>query len=203
MKSHLAIGFAWFSTAAAAFCEPTQREFMDHMNRIQVRINGGEIDALNELTAYTGKWATPAFLIIFKQNYNVNGATALNKSIGTRCAQLLTTTPGGEDYLIKLLKDTDENIPNDIYYQQATAIKCMLLVNQKFGVRVLSSGLNDNEIGGKAANALATLNLPDAPYLPNNKTGEANKVTVPKWKAWWEAHKDSYIEKGSSPATTP
>ena len=201
MKTRLAIGFAWFITATAAFCEPSQGEFLAHMNRVQVRIRGGEIDALNELTAYPGKWATPAFLTIFKQSYN--GATPLDKGISMRCAQLLTTTQGGEDYLVKLLKNTNEDISNDIYFQQATAIKCMLLVNPKFGVRVLSSGLNDNEIGGKAANALATLHLPDAPFPSNMKTGEANRVTVPKWKEWWEAHKDSYIEKTGSPVPTP
>ena len=195
MKFPLAIGLAWFIVAAPAFCEPSQREFMDHMNRIQIRINGGEIDSLKELTAYPGKWATPAFLTIFKQNYNVNGATPLNKGIGLKCAQLLTTTPGGEDYLVKLLQNTNEDIPNDVYYQQVSAIKCMLLVNQKFAVRILCSGLVDNEIGGRAASALALMGLPDAPYSTKKEIAPSKLDGIAKWRVWWEAHKDNYIEK--------
>lgn len=112
-----------------------------------------------------------------------------------KCAQLLTTTPGGEDYLVKLLQNTREDIPNDVYYQQVSAIKCMLLVNQKFAVRVLCSGLVDNESGGRAASTLALMGLPDAPYSTKEEMAPSKLDGIAKWKLWWEAHKDNYAGK--------
>lgn len=108
-------------------------------------------------------------LDIFKYNYNVFGATALNKSIGAKTAQLITTTPGGEAYLVKFLKDAREGQPNGIYFQQVSAVKCLALVKNKLAVRVLCGALADSEIGGRAADALATMNLPDAPYAAKTK----------------------------------
>jgi hypothetical protein len=203
MKTRLAIGIAWFIAAFPAFSEPSQKEVVALMNRVTHRVNDGDINALNDLTTLPGKYAAPAFITIFQQNYGIGNATAQNRAIGLKCAQLLTTTPGGEEYLMNLMKDAPDPLPNQLYFQQYYAINCMLLVEQKFAVRVLCRGLNDNEIGGKVANALAMLKLPDAPYPPIEKPNEKNVVAVPKWKIWWEAHKDNYVEKVASPSPSP
>lgn len=200
MKTRLAIGIAWFIAAFPAFSEPSQKEVVGLMNRVTHRVNDGDINALNDLTTLPGKYAAPAFITIFKNNYNIASATPQNRAIGLKCAQLLTTTPGGEEYLVKLLKDAPDPVPNQLYFQQYYAINCMLLVEQKFAVRVLCSGLNDNEIGGRAAKTLSKMKLPDAPFPPNDQPDEKNVITVPKWKLWWEAHKDNYVEKAPSPS---
>ena len=194
MKFSLGVVAALLIAVTPAFCERSEKEMIDLINRVNVRINGGEINALNDLTTLPGDWATPALLNIFKYNYNVFGATALNKSIGAKAAQLITTTPGGEAYLVKLLKDAKEGQPNGIYFQQVSATKCLALVKGKLAVRVLCGALADSEIGGRAADALASMSLPEAPYSPKTKPTPKRAEAVAKWKTWWDANKGNYSD---------
>ena len=165
---------------------------VDLINRVNLRINGGEVNALTELTTLPGNVAEPVLLDIFKHNYNVFQATPLNRSIGTKAAQLVTTTPGGEEYLVKLLKDAREGQPNNIYFQQVSAVNCLALVKNKLAVRVLCGALADSEIGGRAADALATMSLPDAPYSAKTRPAPKKAEAVAKWKTWWDANKGNY-----------
>jgi hypothetical protein len=194
MKISLVVATALLFAATPAFSELSEQEMIGLINRVSLRINGGEINALNDLTTLPGNVAEPVLLDIFKHNYNVFQATPLNRSIGTKAAQLVTTTPGGEEYLVKLLKDAREGQSNNIYFQQVSAVNCLALVKNKLAVRVLCGALADSEIGGRAADALVTMSLPDAPYSPKSKPAPKKAEAVAKWKTWWDAHKGNYSD---------
>ena len=192
MKLSLAVFLGLLLAATPAFSEMSEKEMVDLINRVSLRINGGEVNALTDLTTLPVDVAVPALLNAFKYNYNVFRATPLNKAIGAKAAQLLTTTPGAEEDLLKLFKIARDDLPNNVYFQQDSAIKCLRLVNNKFSVRVLCAALAPTEIGCKAADALATMSLPDAPYVMNEKSRPSKPDGVAKWKAWWDAHKGNY-----------
>ena len=192
MKISLSIAAALLLAITPAFSELSEKEMVDLINRVSLRINGGEVNALTDLTTLPVNVAVPALLNAFKYNYNVFRATPLNKAIGAKAAQLLTTTPGVEEDLLKLFKIARDDLPNNVYFQQDSAIKCLRLVNNKFSVRILCAALAPTEIGCKAADALATMSLPDAPYVMNEKSRPSKPDGVAKWKAWWDAHKGNY-----------
>ena len=196
MKISLRIATAFLIAVASAFAERSEKEIIDLINQVITRVNHGEIKALNDLTTLPGDYSTPAFLVIFKQNYNLYGATAQNRAIGAKAAELITTTPGGEKYLVNLLNNAKEGESNGIYFQEVSAINCLQLVNNKLSVRVLCGALFETEIGRKAAAALASMNLPDAPYPPppKNKPAPKNPESVAKWKLWWDGHKANYTD---------
>ena len=194
MKFSISIATALLVAITPAFSELSEKEMVDLINRVSLRINGGEVNALTDLTTLPGDVAVPALLNAFKYNYNVFRATPLNKSIGAKAAQLLQTTPGAEENLLKLFKITRDDVPNNVYFQQESAIGCLRLVNNKFSVRVLCAALAPTEIGCKAADALATMSLPDAPYVMNEKSRPSKPDGVAKWKAWWDAHKGNYSD---------
>ena len=194
MKIGLAVATAFLIAVTPAFSELSEKEMVDLINRVSLRINGGEVNALNDLTTLPGNVAVPALLNAFKYNYNVFRATPLNKAIGAKAAQLLTTMPGAEEDLLKLFKIARDDIPNNVYFQQDSAIKCLQLVNNKFSVRILCAALAPTEIGCKAADALAKMSLPDAPYVMNEKSRPSKADGVVKWKAWWDVHKGNYSE---------
>lgn len=194
MKLSLAVVIGLLLAATPAFSELSEKEMVDLINRVNLRINGGEVNALTDLTTLPVDVAVPALLNAFKYNYNVFRATPLNKSIGAKAAQLLQTTPGAEANLLKLFKIARDDLPNNVYFQQDSAIKCLRLVNNKFSVRVLCAALAPTEIGCKAADALATMSLPDAPYVMNEKSRPSKPDGVAKWKAWWDAHKGNYSD---------
>lgn len=194
MKISLVIATALLIAVTPAFSELSEREMVDLINGVSLRINGGEVNALTELTTLPGNVAVPALLNIFKSNYSIFGATALNKSIGAKAAQLITTTPGGEAFLVKLLKDAREGQSNIVYFQQVSAINCLGLVKNKLAVRVLCGALADSEMGGRAAEALSMMGLPDAPYSAKSKPAPKKAEAVAKWKTWWDAHKGNYSD---------
>lgn len=183
---------AIFGVVGSVFSEPTDKEVIDLMNKVTIRVNGGDLKALNELTALPGHWATPALLSIFKQNYNIYMATPQNKAIGLKAAQLAISTDGGEEYLLKLLKGKPAN--NYVYFQQDSAIKCLVLVHDGRSIRILGASLDDldpAEIGPKVVNALASLNLPGAPVSAKERISYA--AALAKWKTWWASHKENYL----------
>lgn len=191
MKLNLFIATVLFCVAGSVFAEPTEKEFLAVMNKVQARVAGGDVKALDELTTLPGSWSTPAFLTIFKQNYNIYGFTPTNRAIGARCAQLATTTSGGEEYLVKLLKGKPAD--NRVYYQQDSAIKCLVANNNATSVRILGGSLDaidEEEIGPKVTRALTALNLPGAPM--SSKDRVSNAEALKKWKQWWDAHKGDY-----------
>ena len=196
MKISLVIATALLIAVASAFAERSEKEIIDLINQVITRVNHGEINALNDLTALPGDYSTPAFLVIFKQNYNLYGATAQNRAIGAKAAELITTTPGGEKYLVKLLNNAKEGESNGIYFQEISAINCLQFVNNKLSVRVLCGALADTEIGRKAADALSKMSLPDAPYPPppKNKPAPRNPESIAKWRLWWDGHKANYTD---------
>ena len=194
MKLNLLIALALFCVAGSVFSEPSEKEVIALMNKVQARVAGGDVKALDELTTLPGSWSPPAFLTIFKQNYNIYGATASNRAIGARCAQLATSTAGGEEYLVKLLKGKAAN--NGIYYQQDSAIKCLVVVHNDTSVRILGGALADvdtEEIGPKPTRALTTLNLPGSPISPKDRVSDADAFA--KWRKWWDGHKGDYSGK--------
>lgn len=172
MKVQIFTAVALFYAAGSTFAEPTDKEIVTLMNKVQVRVARGDIKALDELTTLPGHWATPAFLTIFKQNYNIYGYTPTNRAIGARCAQLAVSTNGGEEYLVKLLKGKAAN--NYGYFQQDSAIKCLVVVHDEKSVRILGSALAEvepDEIGPKLTRALTSLNLPGAPSPRRTESG--------------------------------
>lgn len=196
MKLYLVSALAFFCVVGTVFSEPSEKEIVALMNRVQRRIAEGDVKALDDLTALPAKFSTSAFLTIFKQNYNVSGASASQKAIGLRCAQLATSTPGGEEYLAKLLKGKAAN--NYIYFQQESAIHCLTLVHNDVSIRILCGALDDldpEEIGPKVVRALASLNLAAAPVSPKETIRYADAIS--KWKQWWDAHKSEYASKAT------
>ena len=191
MKLIFFIAAALFSAAGSAFSEPSDKEVIALTNKVQARVAGGDVKALDELTTLPGHWATPAFLTIFKHNYNIFGYTPTNRAIGARCAQLAVSTNGGEEYLVKLLKGKAAN--NMVYYQQDCAIKCLVVVHDEKSVRILGGALADvepEEIGPKLTRALTSLNLPGSPVSPKERIGDADALA--KWRKWWDGHKGDY-----------
>lgn len=199
MKISLAFIAALLLSVTPSFSEPSQQEILNLTNRVILRTNEGDINALNDLTTLPTKYAVAALLSIFKNNYNIADATAQNKAIGVKCAQVIATTPGGEKYVKYLLEDASENKPRSIHFQQISAIKCMLILNNKMSVRVLCSSLYDSEIGGRAAHALAMMKLPDAPYATTLDSPISKSDGIAKWRVWWDAHKDTYADKEAAP----
>jgi hypothetical protein len=49
----------------------TGHSWVDLINRVSLRINGGEVNALTDLTTIPVDVAVPALLNAFKYNYNV------------------------------------------------------------------------------------------------------------------------------------
>ena len=188
------IGIAFLFAAGTAWSDMSDKEIIALMNRVTNSTMGGDINSLNELKALPPNWAIVSYLTLFKQNYNIYGATAQNKAIGLKCAQLITTTPGAETILVNLINNTDANLPNTVYYQQISAINCMRIVGNKLSVRVLGAALKDTEMGGMAANALAMMKLPDAPFTLKQDARPANAEGVAKWRRWWDANKGNYAE---------
>lgn len=202
MKTVPVIAFAFFCTVAPVFSEPSEKELVSLMNRVQSRVAAGEINALNDLTTLPGKFAVPAFLTIFKQHYNLNGATATDRAIGVKCAEFATSIPGSDEYLISLLKGKPAN--NGIYFQQDSAIQCLVIVHNDKTVRILGGSLDsldEEEIGPKVTHALADLKLPEAPISPRERV--SNAEALKRWKQWWQAHKDAYISKSGASSPTP
>jgi hypothetical protein len=202
MKINLFIVLACLCTAGSVFSEPSEKEIIGLMNRVQARVADGDIKALDELTILPPKWSTAAFLTIFKNYYNIKDGTAKMKATAIRTAELATTTSGSEDYIVKLLKGKTAN--NYVYFQQDAAIKCLLVVHNDTSVRILCGALDDvdrDEIGPKVTRALAMLNLPGAPVSPNQRVSNADALA--KWKMWWEAHKNDYTGKAASPSPVP
>ncbi len=192
MKTGALIAILSLSAVVTAFTEPSDKEAIAIMNRVQRKVAGGDVGALDELTTLPGSMSAPAFLTIFKQNYNVYGATAQNRAIGLKAAQLATSVPGGEEYLVKLLRKKPDNSPNWVLIQQDTGIKALIATNNKTSVRILCGALDEVDIGGKAANALATMGLPGAPYSSKSKSDTSTPQGVQKWKQWWAENADSY-----------
>jgi hypothetical protein len=192
MKFSLLVAVALFGVIGNLFSEPTDKEFVALMNKVTIRVNGGDIKALDELTALPGNWATPGLLAIFKQNYNIYMATPLNKAIGMKAAQLAISTDGGEGYLVQLLKAKPAD--NFVYFQQDSAIKCLVLVHDTKSIRILGGSLDNldpEEIGPKVVNALASLNLPGTPVSAKERIGYV--AALAKWTAWWASRKDNYM----------
>lgn len=56
MKISLVIVTALLIAVTPSFSEPSEKEMIDLINRVNVRINGGELNALTELTTLPGDW---------------------------------------------------------------------------------------------------------------------------------------------------
>jgi hypothetical protein len=192
MKTLSFCALAFFGIVGAALSEPSEKEVVALMNKVQTRVAAGDVKAVDELASLPGQFAAPAFLTIFKQNYSISGATPTQKAIGERCAKLLTTTKGCEEYVVKLLKGKPVN--NYAFYQQDSAIKCLVLIHDVTSIRILGNALEEvdpEEIGPKLTRALTSLNLPGAPIAPKDKLSNADALA--KWKRWWQDHKaDSF-----------
>jgi hypothetical protein len=194
MNTRLVTAFALLSMIASGFSEPSDKEAIALINKVELRVNGGDTSALNDLMVLPGKMAVPAYLNFFKNNYNIFGATRQNRGIGEKAAELATKIPGGEEYLVKLLKKKPDDSPNWVFAQQSTGIKALICANNKTAVRILCGALDEPEIGGRAANALANLGIPGAPYSSNNKGSDAtsNAEGIAKWKKWWNDNAYKY-----------
>lgn len=202
MKLYPLIALALLSLSNPVFADPSEKELVSLMNRVQRSIAEGDVNALSDLTTLPGKFAVPAFLTIFKQHYNLNGATATDRAIGVKCAEFATSIQGSDEYLISLLKGKPAN--NGIYFQQDSAIQCLVIVHNDKTVRILGGSLDtldEEEIGPKVTHALTDLKLPEAPISPRDRV--SNAEALKKWKQWWQAHKDAYTSKSGASSPTP
>jgi hypothetical protein len=192
MKTICFIFFALLCVFANAFSEPSEQEIITLTNKVIDEINSGHVNALNELMVLPGDWAVPSFIAIFKDNYNIYGETPLNHAIGVKCAELATRVPGGEDYMVKMLRVRQDENDNATYFQQITCIKLLICAHNNTSVRVCGSALDDPDVAGLAANALATMSLPNAPYSSEDNTATSDATGIAKWKQWWEGNKGNY-----------
>ncbi|HEY3899238.1 MAG TPA: hypothetical protein VGM54_11525 [Chthoniobacter sp.] len=171
-------------TAALAFSEPSGDEISTRISRVQTRVTGGDISALNDLTALPAKNSCPAFLAIYKKNRTDTAVTS-------KCAQLLVAVPGGEEFIQKLLDR--KAVDNPEFSQQEIAINCLVLNHDKTSVRILASTLdyfNPKEMGPIILRALATLNPPGSPTMPKGHADGAEALA--QWKEWWSANKGNF-----------
>jgi hypothetical protein len=81
MKISLVIATALLIAVSPAFSKLSEKEMVDLINRVSLRINGGEVNALTDLTTLPVDVAVPALLNAFKYNYNVFQATPLTRSV--------------------------------------------------------------------------------------------------------------------------
>ena len=143
-------------------------------------------------TPLHGQWAVPAFLTIFKENYNIYGATPTNRAIGAKAAQLATSVAGGEEYFVTLLNNKGDSRDNSPLLQQISAVKALICAHNKTSVRLLAGALDSPIMGGRAANGLATMGLPGAPYSSKDKGGTSSADGIAKWKEWWKSNAANY-----------
>ena len=144
----------------------------------------GDTGALNDLATLPGKYSCPALLAIFKKNRN-------DTAVRSKCAQLVVMVPGGEEYLLQLLKGRAAN--NDEFSRQEIAINCLLLNHNKTSVRILGSTLDDvdpEEMGPYVTRALAELNPPSSPIASKGHVADAEALA--QWKQWWRTNKGNY-----------
>ena len=172
------------------FSEPSDREIIALMNKVERGVAAGNVSALNDLLTLPPEWGVPGFLTIFKENYNVYGATPTNRAIGEKCAQLATSVPAYEEVFTKILNIKMNN--DDPSLQQVYAVKCLICAHNKFGVRVLGGALDAPTTGGMAANALATMGLPGAPYASKDTGVVSNAKGIAQWKEWWKSNAGNY-----------
>jgi hypothetical protein len=102
------------------------------------------------------------------------------------------------------LRQRRETADNYVFFQQESAIKCLILVHNDTSVRILGGSRDDvdeEEIAPKVTYALAQLNLPRAPIAPNQRVNKAEAFA--KWKQWWAANKDNYVAKTGSSSPAP
>jgi hypothetical protein len=207
MNTLLIIALICLSAVTRGFSEPpapTKDEVIALMNKVQDRIGYGDVSALDQLLTLPGNWAVPAFLDIFAQFYNLPQPTATDQAMEARAAQLCTTVDGGEAYLVKLMRDKPEGSPNFVYIQQDNAINCLIFAHNNTSMRVLCSALDQPQMGGRMANALAMMGLPGAPYSSNNINAISGAKEVAQWKQWWKANGNDYPAMGNpKPAASP
>jgi hypothetical protein len=200
MNTRVVFAFIFLSAVTSGFSEPTQQEVIALMNKVEARVAAGDASALDDLLTLPGNWAVPALIDIFKENYVVYGATPQMKAIGKKAALLATTVSGGEEYLTKLLKKKPDDDPNWVFIQQDMGIKALIVADNKTAVRLFCGALDEPEIGARAANALAAMNLPGAPYASKDKSGRtsASAESINQWKQWWDSNASNYAGNGDS-----
>jgi hypothetical protein len=59
-------------------------------------------------------------------------------------------------------------------------------------VRVFCSALDQPQMGGRVANALANMGLPGAPYSSRNTEATSSAEGIAQWKQWWKANANNY-----------
>jgi len=202
MKTLLTFAFIFLFGVASGIAEPSKQEIITLVNKVEARVAAGDASAVDDLLTLPGNWAVPALLNIFKENYTVYGATPEMQAIGKKAAVLATTVPGGEEYLVKLLKKISDDNPNWVFIQQDTGFKCLIVANNKTSVRVLCSALDEPDSGGRAANALAAMDLPGARYSSSDRSGRssANAEGIAQWKQWWTSNSSNYADNSVNKA---
>ena len=200
MNTRVVFAFIFLSAVTSGFSEPTQQEVVALVNKVEARVAAGDASALDDLLTLPGNWAVPALIDIFKENYVAYGATPQMQAIGKKAALLATTVSGGEEYLAKLLKKKPDDDPNWVFIQQDMGIKALIVADNKTAVRLFCGALDEPEIGARAANALAAMNLPGAPYSSKDKSGrsKANAQGISQWKQWWNSNAGDYSNNGNA-----
>jgi hypothetical protein len=184
MKRILAVAFVLNCLAGRAFTAPSEVQNLELVNRVQARVAAGDTDALNDLTTLPANDSCPALFAIFKKNRN-------DAVVRSKCAQLAVTVPGGEEFILKLLKRRAADNPE--FSWQEIAIRCLVLNHTKTSVRILGSTLDDidlEELGPNVIRALAELNPPASPIMPTNHAVDAEALA--EWKRWWAANNGNY-----------
>jgi hypothetical protein len=205
MNPHPFIALIVLSVATHGFSEPpapTKEQVIALMNKVQERVAGGDISALDDLLALPGNWAVPALLDIFEEHNNP--AEANERAMAARAAELATSVAGGEKYLIMTMKDNPDDSPPWVFGQQDTAIRCLIFARNNTAVRVLCSALDQPQMGGRVANALANMNLPGAPYSSIHKDDTSSAAGIAQWKQWWKTNASHYAKNSDSkPIASP
>jgi hypothetical protein len=190
MNTRLLFVFLFLCALSSGFSEPSDKEIIAVMNKVERGVAAGNASALNDLLTLPPEWAVPAFLTVFKENYLIYGATPTNRAIGEKCAQLATSVPANEEVFAKILNIKMDN--GDPSLQQVYAVKCLICAHNKFSVRVLGGALDAPTTSGRAANALATMGLPGAPYASKDKGVASNAKGIAQWKNWWKSNSTNY-----------
>jgi hypothetical protein len=190
MNRILVVFFALLCAADGAFSATSDEESLALANRVQARVAAGDTAALNDLTTVPAKYTWPALVAAFRKNRN-------DAAVISKCAQLMVTVPGGQEYVLRLLKSKAAN--NDEYAQHEIAIRFLVLNRTQTSVRILGSTLDEvdrDEIAPLVISGLAALNPPGSPVVL--KGHDADPWVLTQWQEWWHANKGNYAAKAAS-----
>jgi len=176
----------------------TDKEILAIINKVTLRVTGGDVAALNDLKTLPNDFAVPSLLMFFRQNHFVLHETPQNRAIAAKASQLVLEIPDADVYLKGLFKkQSTADLPGWFLSQRNAAVACLVQLHNKFAIRAVANSLTDPDVGidlATLAGALADMNIPSAPYSKATRKQSSSADGIAKWQQWWQENKAQYTE---------